>query len=48
MLACQVFFNNEIHKKVLDIGCGSGILIIALAKFRKRFITACDIDSEAG
>ena len=32
----------------MDIGCGSGILSIALAKFRARFITACDIDSEAG
>ncbi|MBR1734260.1 MAG: 50S ribosomal protein L11 methyltransferase [Alphaproteobacteria bacterium] len=47
LLASQVFFDPKIHKKVLDIGCGSGILSIALAKLGCRYVTACDNDSEA-
>lgn len=47
LIACQTFFDNKIHKKVLDIGCGSGIVSILLAKLGAGCVTACDIDLEA-
>ena len=47
LLAAQTFFNPEVHKKVLDIGCGSGILSIAIAKLGARYVSACDNDPEA-
>jgi ribosomal protein L11 methyltransferase len=36
-----------VHKTALDIGCGSCILSIALAKLGARDVTACDNDAEA-
>ncbi|MDR1333596.1 MAG: 50S ribosomal protein L11 methyltransferase [Holosporaceae bacterium] len=47
LMACQTFFNEKQHKSVLDIGCGSCILSIALAKLGARDIYACDCDEEA-
>lgn len=47
LAACQTFFDPEIHKKVLDIGCGSGILSIALAKLGASSVVSCDNDPEA-
>lgn len=47
LLACQTFFNPEVHKTALDVGCGSGILSIALAKLGAKSVTACDNDAEA-
>ena len=47
LMACQTFFNDRVHKKVLDIGCGSGILSIALAKLGAKNVVACDNDPEA-
>ncbi len=47
LIACETFFNPEKHKKVLDIGCGSCILSIALARLGARDIVACDNDAEA-
>lgn len=34
-------------RTVLDLGCGTGVLAIALAKITRRKILACDIDPEA-
>jgi ribosomal protein L11 methyltransferase len=47
LLACQTFFDSKNHETVLDIGCGSCILSIALAKLGARDVTSCDIDPEA-
>ena len=47
LIACETFFNPEKHKKMLDIGCGSCILSIALARLGARDIVACDNDAEA-
>jgi ribosomal protein L11 methyltransferase len=47
LVACQTFFDEKQHKSVLDIGCGSCILSIALAKLGARNICACDCDEEA-
>ncbi|MCR5224511.1 MAG: 50S ribosomal protein L11 methyltransferase [Alphaproteobacteria bacterium] len=45
--ACETFFDYRKHKTALDIGCGSCILSIALAKLGARDVTACDNDPEA-
>lgn len=45
--ACQAFFDPKIHKHSLDVGCGSGVLSIAISKLGAECITACDIDEEA-
>ncbi len=47
LLACQTYFDHKKHKNVLDIGCGSCILSIALAKLGAKNVTSCDIDAEA-
>lgn len=47
LLACETFFDPETHKSALDIGCGSGILGIALAKLGAKRVAACDNDLEA-
>ncbi|MDR0677624.1 MAG: 50S ribosomal protein L11 methyltransferase [Holosporaceae bacterium] len=47
LIACQTFFDNEKHRNILDIGCGSCILSVALAKLGARHIDACDLDEEA-
>jgi ribosomal protein L11 methyltransferase len=47
LLACQTFFDPKQHKAVLDIGCGSCILSIALAKLGANCVDACDNDPEA-
>jgi ribosomal protein L11 methyltransferase len=45
--ACQTFFDPREHRYALDLGSGSSILGIALAKLGCRHVTACDIDPEA-
>ncbi|MDR2681864.1 MAG: 50S ribosomal protein L11 methyltransferase [Holosporaceae bacterium] len=47
LMACQTFFDARRHKASLDLGSGSGILSIALAKLGCRHVTACDNDPEA-
>ncbi len=47
LVACETFFDRDKHKKVLDLGCGSCILAIALAHLGARNIDACDNDPEA-
>lgn len=47
LIACETFFDVDKHKDLLDIGCGSCILSIALARLGARNIVACDNDTEA-
>lgn len=47
LAACETFFDYKKHKSVLDIGCGSCILSIALAKLGAKNVIACDNDPEA-
>lgn len=47
LAACESFFDYKKHKNALDIGCGSCILSIALAKLGARSVVACDNDPEA-
>lgn len=45
--ACQAYFDPKQHGCCLDLGCGSGILGIVLAKIGGRNIFAMDCDEEA-
>lgn len=47
LIACETFFDPEKHRSVLDVGCGSGILSIALAKLGAKIVISCDNDAEA-
>lgn len=47
LIACETFFDIDKHKRLLDIGCGSCILSIALARLGAKNIVACDNDPEA-
>jgi ribosomal protein L11 methyltransferase len=44
---CYLKNNNFIPKKLLDIGCGSGILAIAMAKLWQKPIIATDIEEQS-
>jgi ribosomal protein L11 methyltransferase len=47
LIACQTFFDEKKHKSALDVGCGSCILSIAMAKLGAKSVDACDINEEA-
>jgi ribosomal protein L11 methyltransferase len=47
LLALDHLLRRESPRRVIDIGCGSGILAIAASKATHRPVTACDIDPEA-
>ncbi|MDR2766463.1 MAG: 50S ribosomal protein L11 methyltransferase [Holosporaceae bacterium] len=47
LVACGTFFDRRRHKNALDLGCGSGVLAIALAKLGGEKVTAADNDPEA-
>ena len=47
LMACEAFFDVDKHKRVLDIGCGSCILSIALARLGAMDVFAYDNDPEA-
>ena len=47
LMACETFFDVDKHKRLLDVGCGSCILSIALARLGARSVVACDNDPEA-
>ncbi len=47
LLALDDFLSNHPFKKVLDMGCGSGVLAIAAAKVLKHPILAVDCEEEA-
>ncbi len=47
LMACEAFFDADKHKRVLDIGCGSCILSIALARLGATNVFAYDNDPEA-
>ena len=47
LLALETFFDHVRHKRVLDVGCGSGILSIACAKLGASKVAGCDNDMEA-
>lgn len=47
--ACLLFLQKYLRKdmRVLDLGCGSGILAISAAKIGAKSVDACDIDEQA-
>ena len=47
LLALDHILQRRSPRRVIDIGCGSGILAIAASKATRRPVTACDIDPEA-
>lgn len=47
LIALSVLARKKYFKRPLDIGCGSGILALAIAKTWHRRVIACDIDKEA-
>lgn len=47
LLALSELAEKQAFKAPLDMGCGSGILALAMAKLWKRPVVACDNDPEA-
>lgn len=47
LLALNDLFENHSFKKPLDMGCGAGVLSIAMAKVLQTQVTAIDCDDEA-
>jgi ribosomal protein L11 methyltransferase len=47
LLALDHILRTAAPRRVIDIGCGSGILAIAASKATHRSVIACDIDPEA-
>ena len=47
LMALDRLARERCFRRPLDMGCGSGILTLALAKTWRRPVVACDIDDEA-
>jgi ribosomal protein L11 methyltransferase len=47
LLALDALLRKNEPKRVIDIGCGSGILAIAASRALRRRVLACDTDPEA-
>jgi ribosomal protein L11 methyltransferase len=47
LLALDHVLKRRSPRRILDVGCGSGILAIAASRARHRTVAACDIDAEA-
>lgn len=47
LMAIDDLLQKQLFKNPLDLGCGSGILALALAKQSKNKVTASDIDPES-
>ncbi len=47
LLALDGLLKRETPRRILDVGCGTGVLALAAAKALRRAVTASDIDPEA-
>lgn len=47
LLALDALLKRRTPRRVLDVGCGTGVLAIAAARARRRLTIASDIDPEA-